>query len=93
MILTVEELLLIRSHFVITIHRVIFLLLWKSIKKQSIYIDVTKYQFTYGVELRRILDYTLYVPYAQFGTIKFLTPEKINKSRDYQVLVLSITNS
>lgn len=91
MILTLEDLKLIKFQLVVFCHQLLFSLIWRNIKKQSIYIDVTKYQFTYGVELRRILDYSLYVPYAQYNTIKFLTPEKLTESKEYNVLVLSIT--
>jgi len=73
----------------ICLHSIIFRLVWRVIKKQTIFIDPEKYQFTYSYKKLRLGKWTIYTPIAIHGKKQFITPERFTEAKDYKVIFLS----
>lgn len=89
MIISVKDLKDIHYFMVVIYHRILLLWLWSRIKKQSIYIDTTKYKFKYYLKKLPIYRWSIYLPIAESSKgIKFVTLTEFKESKEYKVLYL-----
>lgn len=64
-------------------------MLWSRIKKQSIYIDLSKYTFKYYTKKMPIYRWRIYLPIAESNKgVRFITPEVFTKSKEYKVIYI-----
>ena len=80
------------SHIAYTIElfidSIIFSILFKKFKTQSILIDPEKYKFSYSYKKMRVLRWRLYVMIASHGAKRFITTTKFKEAKHYNVIFL-----
>lgn len=91
--ISTENLKQITRYLTILWHSFLFRRIWRVVKKQTIFIDPTKYEFNYEYRKMWIGSWHLYVPIAKNKGKEFITPERFTKAKDYQVVFLQFTNS
>jgi hypothetical protein len=89
MLITVENLRQINYFLDVMLSKLIFLILWKKVKKQSIYIDLDKYTFTYEYKKMWMAGFRIYVLIAKHGKKNFIIPFEFDKSAEYKVVFLA----
>lgn len=87
--ITIKDLLNIKYYLEVVISHIVLVLLWSRIKKQTIYIDTTKYKFTYTYKKMWLMGFHLYVKIANHGLKNFSTIKEFKKSGTYQVIFLN----